>query len=59
MKQAVDRTEALSRLTARWLEQCRLYPTLRYEVPLHLYVRENLPHVMTSGLLAEYSHKGE
>ena len=52
----ITKEEALVRLTARWLDQCEIFPMMREEIPLHLYVRENLPHVMKNGLLAEYSH---
>ena len=53
---SISKEEALVRLTARWLEQCDMFPMMREEIPLHAYVRENLPHVMKNGLLAEYSH---
>ena len=51
----ISKDEALIRLTARWLEQCEMFPMMREEIPLHSYVRANLPHVMKNGLLAEYS----
>jgi hypothetical protein len=51
---SIDKQTAVRRLTNRWREQCELYPTMREEIPLALYVRRNLPGVMRDGLLADY-----
>lgn len=57
----VDKTTAQRRLTNRWHEQCRLYPTMRDDIPLALYVRRNLAAVMNSplGIEALISYEGE
>ena len=54
MNQEISKQEATKRLTRRWQEQALLFPTLRQDVPLSLYLRVNRPHVMRHGLLTAY-----
>jgi hypothetical protein len=54
----ITKQEALQRITARWLEQCAMFPTMRLDIPLHLYVSSNLAHVMRNGLFEQYAMKG-
>lgn len=57
----LDKATATRRLTNRWHEQCRLFPTMRNEIPLALYVRRNLPAVLKSwrGIEALLDYAGE
>lgn len=57
----LDKATASRRLTNRWHEQVRTYPTMRDGVPLALYVRVNLPSIMRSplGLDALRAYDGE
>lgn len=51
----ITREEAVKRLTNRYHEQSLLYPTLRDDVPLEMYIRENIDRVQANGMLAEYA----
>lgn len=53
----IDRQTAVRRLTNRYNEQCELFPRTR-EIPLKLYIRRNVSHVMREGLLESYNLKG-
>lgn len=57
----LDKHTARRRLTNRWHEQVRLFPTMREDVPLRLYVSANLRSVMASprGLEALLEYDGE
>lgn len=44
----LDRQTAIRRLVNRWYEQCEMFPRMRDEIPLSVYVRTNLPHVLRS-----------
>lgn len=44
----ISREEAKRRLTNRWNEQVERWPLMRKDIPLELYVRQNLPHVLKS-----------
>jgi hypothetical protein len=50
-----DRATAKRRLTNRWLEQVELYPLMRREIPLALYIRANIRAVLRYDLLKDYS----
>jgi hypothetical protein len=50
-----DRATAKRRLTNRWLEQTELYPTMRQTIPLALYIRQNIGHVMKNDSLLDYN----
>lgn len=49
------RKEARERLAARWREQAEIYPAMRTEIPLEVYIKANLRHVMRENLLKEYA----
>ncbi len=51
----IDRQTAVRRLTNRCREQCDLSPTLANDIPLKLYIRRNVGHVMREGLLESYN----
>lgn len=46
----MTKREAIRRLTNRWNEQVEKYPLMRDDIPLALYLRRNLPHVLNSPL---------
>jgi hypothetical protein len=54
-----DRATAVRRLTNRWHEQAELYPTMRKDIPLELYIRRNVRHVMKNDSLADYMNRVE
>lgn len=54
-----DHATAVRRLTNRWNEQVKLYPTMRDKVPLSLYIRRNVRHVMAHDSLADYMNPVE
>ena len=53
----IDRQTAVRRLTNRYREQSDLFPTMRDSVPLALYIRRNVGHVMREGLLESYNQR--
>jgi hypothetical protein len=55
----IDQAEAIRRLTNRWEEQVELYPAMRHEIPLDLYIRRNLAVVMKCGQLADYARESK
>lgn len=50
----MSKTEAVKRLTNRWNEQVRMFPTMQQDIPLSLYVSANLQSVMRGNLLNDY-----
>lgn len=57
-KPKIDRATAERRLTNRWREQCDNFPMFREQIPLELYVRRNLPHVMSGAAPLEKYDRG-
>ena len=49
-----NRATATQRLTKRWREQCELFPLMRDSIPLEIYIRANVAHVMKNNLLQTY-----
>lgn len=50
-----DRQTATRRLANRWREQVDLFPDMRTDIPLALYIRRNIATVMRNDLLIDYS----
>ena len=54
LRARISRDEAERRLTARWHEQCTLFPTMRDDIPLKRYLEVNAPIVMIFDQLQDY-----
>jgi len=53
-KVLLRKDEADERLERRWVEQTLLFPRMRRDIPLALYLSVNRSYVMRHGLLAAY-----
>jgi hypothetical protein len=49
----MSEAEAIRRLTARWKEQVALFPELRIEMPLLVYISRNIVTVHRNNLLPQ------
>jgi hypothetical protein len=51
----MSKEEAIRRLTALWNEQVGMFPWLRDQIPLAIYINRNIDTVLRYRLLDRYS----